>query len=283
MYSQSIYVLPGYSREYIYSILPNILTCYIVLVRFFLSALNLIGHCDASAYCPVSAPPSRPVPAAAPSLCAIMPDADGAVQVPASWTTIPSDSFTDCDTLISINIPPSVVEIEDSAFYGCINLKQVLGMVNVGKIGESAFEECRSLATFKQLSQSPHNAIPTNVKEIKDLAFYRCEALSTMNVPSAVQFIGDYAFGGCISLEQVFGMENVEYIGEEAFSGCSNLRSIPLTAVTEVGQWASGEKQYNVLENTEWMHAPRAPLDEGVAYYISAHPRRHSSVTFSLC
>jgi len=49
--------------------------------------------------------------------CAITPDANGNVVIPAGTTSIANDAYSGCTTLISVSIPASVTGIGSGAFY----------------------------------------------------------------------------------------------------------------------------------------------------------------------
>ena len=57
--------------------------------------------------------------------CAITPDRKGHVDIPSSWTVIPTDSFKECSAVKSVTIPDSVTSIGSWAFKTCTSLANV--------------------------------------------------------------------------------------------------------------------------------------------------------------
>ena len=85
-------------------------------------------------------------------------------------------------------------------------------------ICDEAFWWCESL---------PDIVIPTSVTSIGDRAFWGCRSLSDIVIPSSVTSIGDCAFWDCNSLSKIVIPSSVTSIGDSAFSDCNipdNLR-----------------------------------------------------------
>lgn len=78
-------------------------------------------------------------------------------------------------------------------------------------IGANAFYKCDPLKSIK---------IPSSVKEIKYLAFRECTSLTDVNISLGLKIIGAFAFKGCISLTSINIPSSVTDIEERAFSGC---------------------------------------------------------------
>ena len=91
-------------------------------------------------------------------------------------------------------------------------------------ICDCAFFGCDSLSEI---------VIPSSVTSIGDDAFSRCHSLSEIVIPSSVTSIGDHAFSGCDSLSEIVIPSSVTSIGDYAFSGCSSLKyiSIPKSVI----------------------------------------------------
>ena len=63
----------------------------------------------------------------------------------------------------------------------------------------------------------PERANGYKVVEICERAFWCCESITKVSLPSTIVHIGSEAFYYCKSLTDISGIENVEYIGPEAF------------------------------------------------------------------
>eukprot|EP00980_Cylindrotheca_fusiformis_P005159 scaffold1093_cov61-Cylindrotheca_fusiformis.AAC.1 len=116
------------------------------------------------------------------------------------------------------------------------------GLVRVGlqkgleQIGEFAFWECERLVRVE---------IPSTVRVIGDntfmeqcsvsrripqgkFAFSGCGCLSVVVIPATVKVVDIYAFEWCRALERVGLQEGLEEIGECAFSGCDSLAEVDI-------------------------------------------------------
>ena len=79
------------------------------------------------------------------------------------------------------------------------------------------------------------------VTSIKENAFYECESLTSIEIPSSVTSIGKSAFYYCSSLTSVTFGDNSQLtsIKENAFYCCSSLTSIEIpSSVTSIGNYA---------------------------------------------
>ena len=74
---------------------------------------------------------------------------------------------------------------------------------------------------------------------ICDNAFWFCENLQEITLPSSVTSIGDDAFFGCKNLREITLPPRVTSIGDRAFIGCRNLQEINVT---------EGNKFYRVID-----------------------------------
>lgn len=64
------------------------------------------------------------------------------------------------------------------------------------------------------------------VTEIGDDAFYDCDGLTAVNLPSTISFIGTFAFKDCTSLKEFVMPESLYMINGYAFDGCKALKTI---------------------------------------------------------
>ena len=78
--------------------------------------------------------------------------------------------------------------------------------------------------------------LSNKLKLIENYAFYNCENLTNITIPSSVTSIGDFAFGGCDSLTSIKIPDSVTSIGNMAFYYCTGLTSIVIPSnVTNIG------------------------------------------------
>ena len=103
------------------------------------------------------------------------------------------------------------------------NLETVV-LKNGVEIGENAFANATTLKSV---------TLPNTLTVIGKNAFYRCGALTTINLSNVTE-IYENAFSGCSAL-QVVNLSNITKIGATAFSGCA-LRELNLPANIEIGK-----------------------------------------------
>ena len=126
-----------------------------------------------------------------------------AITLPDGITVVPEGCFAYCSSLVDVTIPESVTTIEAAAFARCTAL--------------------------------PAITLPEGVLTIKggreyyDGAFYLCENLSTVHLPSTLLSMGDYAFLGCSNLTEITIPEGVATIEDQAFKDCTKLRTVNLS------------------------------------------------------
>ncbi len=189
------------------------------------------------------------------------------INIPSSVTSIGIEAFSGCISLISVSIPSSVRNIESEAFSGCSSLTKVEILASVTDMGEDVFLGCNGLVSAGPIGGG-YNLEFGWEKVIPAYAFFGCNSLASVNIPSGVISIGEYAFSGCSRLTSVkipstvtdiavymfedcnqltsagpigggytyeFGWE--EMIPDNAFSGCSSLTSVKIPAsVTSIGE-----------------------------------------------
>ena len=149
---------------------------------------------------------------------------------------IADDAFDDCTNLASITIPDSVTSIGSSAFTGCSSLEKV----NITDI------DAWAMIDFTSSSANPlyygaelylNGELVTQVTlsiatKIEDYAFYSCNSLTSITIPSVVTSIGNYTFDGCRSLTSATIPSSVTSIGWGVFEDCSSLTTMRVEATT---------------------------------------------------
>lgn len=165
------------------------------------------------------------------------------VRLPASFSSIISGIFAECDSLESIVIDESnpwlfspkgsnaIVDRKDSVLLAGCGSTVITSDVRV--IGQRAFFTCTNLTEVK---------IPEGVVSIQDRAFEGCINLKRLTLPESLRSIGNSAFRGCTSLESLYIPSRVTniYGGGNAFAGCIALKDI---------QVAEGNKTFDSRDN----------------------------------
>ena len=148
--------------------------------------------------------------------------------------------------LESVTLPESLEEIYDWAFSGC-GIKSIYIPRNVKKIGLGIFENCINLESINVDTQNRvfdgwanffgSNSIigydgklyagckntklgAYSFKKIGWGAFYGCEGLTEIEIPSFVEIIDGVAFSNCKNLKSVKFNEGLKSINDQAFYNC---------------------------------------------------------------
>lgn len=145
--------------------------------------------------------------------------------------TIGCNAFRDLSKLITVSLPNSVKVIQPGALNNCTKLKSVVLPEKLQSIqGEwngGAFARCSSLTDVKFKA----------CENIGSYAFYSCNALNHITLPSDLKTIDDDAFSDCYNLHSVDFPPLLERIGSYAFQSCA-LDSISLPGLTSIDEYA---------------------------------------------
>ena len=156
------------------------------------------------------------------------------VNIPESVTTIESEAFCDCWSVVELVIPHSVTDIGKGAFRGCTSLETVVLPQYINKIEDYMFLDCYELVNYEipprvtQIGESAFIVPWKNIKLPDSLVYIGKEAFrgtytQNLDIPSKVKAIGDGAFYGSNRLKSVRIPASVEFIGKEAFACCDSL------------------------------------------------------------
>ena len=121
--------------------------------------------------------------------------------IPNDITSIDEKAFYECTQIGSIHIPQGVTSIGEDAFLRCA-LKMI--RVEPGNMSYDSEGNCLiETATNTLLAGCDKSSIPFGIEIIKPYAFYRCEGLEYITIPSSVYEIGREAFAWCTGLISV--------------------------------------------------------------------------------
>lgn len=155
-------------------------------------------------------------------------------------TSIGSNAFNECYSMISVKIPSGVSSIGESAFAYCYVMSYCDVPSTVKSIGPSAFYECHNISamnipegvtsieegTFMYCWNLTLVSIPPTVKSVGEYAFYGCEKLASINFPASVKSLADYSFFGCDTLRFLRIPATLTSIGTGVFTGCDSVEYI---------------------------------------------------------
>lgn len=151
----------------------------------------------------------------------------GDYTIPSTVTTIGLYAFDHCTELTAITIPSSVVSIKEGAFSYCTGLTKLNISSSVTSIALRPFLYCSGLLNIDdknpnysaidgvffnknqtELISCPvwktgTYTIPSTVTTVFDEAFYHCDNISTIIVPSGVKSIGTFSFN-CVGLSSLY-------------------------------------------------------------------------------
>lgn len=111
--------------------------------------------------------------------------------------------------------------VDRSVAIGEVSVPATLGGCPVTGVGDYAFYNCDQITSI---------VLPSGVASVGAMAFYLCSAVQSVAVPDTVQTIGSDAFGYCSELKAIDIPASVTNIAACAFRGCSKLDAISVDA-----------------------------------------------------
>ena len=180
--------------------------------------------------------------------------------------TVCSNAFYWCTHLQNIIINGRVASIEDNAFNFCENIKTMTCSGSIDKISSGAYTINSDRKTKMSLNELHINNIkawcnnsfdygtnpigysskiyingknrcsidiPSDVKKIGNYVFYKCSALTDVNILGDGTEIGVSAFCSCWNLKSINIPDGTKIIDNSAFKYCSSLNSIILPSSLE--------------------------------------------------
>ncbi len=182
------------------------------------------------------------------------------IVVPEGVRVIGREVFNGCGELVELTLPESLTEIGYYAFSPCTELTEFWIPNAVTKLGEGVFSDCRSIKGVylgqKQQKQqtddmtkhkrnSSLSSSMSQLKEMGDYLFYRCEQLQHISIPSTVNKIGKFAFHENNRLQTIVLPEGITVIEDGLFDICRSLISVtlPQSSLIEIKDGAFRECQ----------------------------------------
>ena len=179
---------------------------------------------------------------------------------------IEEGAFQECGLLQKVDLHNAVKYIGEKAFFRCGSLQEVNFPNSVETIGERAFEGIKGCGVlyyangtrcYGWVGSRQKIATAIEIEEgvvcIDDNAFEDCDVTSVL-LPSTLKTIGEMAFFRCGSLQEINFPTSVETIGERAFEGVN---------VCGVRYYANGTRCYGWLGPRQKI-ADAIEIEEGV-------------------
>ena len=179
--------------------------------------------------------------------------------------SIGKNAFKGCSGLTSVTFGKEVAVIESDAFSGCSKIKSVYTNDLDGYCG-IAFGNQNSNPLYSTTNYSRklyvngneiqgEVVVPEGVIETGMLAFYDCEGITKVVLPSSLYIIGKHTFSGCKQLASIEMKEGLETIENSAFVRCSALTKVVLpSTLSKIVNYAfskcSGLQHVYVLAGT---------------------------------
>ena len=150
--------------------------------------------------------------------------------VPEGTIKIEKHAFGECENLISIEIPESTTDIVGNQFWGCRNMNHiVISPENevYAALNNVLFEkESKTLISYPRGIVDAEYSVPLGIVNIGESAFYNCDSLKKVVIPTTVTEIGGGAFVNCTGLTKIEIPDSVRRIGSCAFQGCNGLTTV---------------------------------------------------------
>ena len=152
--------------------------------------------------------------------------------IPACVETVGREAFMGCTSLKNLELQQGVRSLGERAFFECRALTHVQIPDSLTQIGSQAFWGCDSLKTAGPAETSGHG--PTYdvafgyEREIPDELFAYMKGLRCVVIPEGITRLGRMAFYCCDELEELVLPSTIEVIADDAIRNCPNLRSILL-------------------------------------------------------
>lgn len=105
-------------------------------------------------------------------------------------------------------------------------------------IGDYAFQNCVLLERFNSDVIGTAD-LSGNIETVGDYAYYGCQNLTQIVIPSSIHMVGDHAFDGCRNIKELNLTDRITVIGEYAFQGMQLLTAVTVyNSTNSIGRGA---------------------------------------------
>ena len=148
------------------------------------------------------------------------------ILLPKSVTSIDCIAFSECHELKNITISSTITSIGSNAFTSCNALINVdASNLNYSSIEGVLFNKTQTILIQCPESKAGTYTIPSTVISIEEMAFWYCNKLTTVLIPSSVTSIGSNAFHRS-GITAITIPSSVTSIGDQAFYDCPALINV---------------------------------------------------------
>ena len=144
----------------------------------------------------------------------------GVFAVPEGVTSIGACAFYHCKDLTCVTIPASVNRIEGLVFSDCTSLVGInvdSQNNNYSSLGGVLFNKKQTTLIQYPQGKAGNFTIPASVTSIEYPAFNGCTGLTNVTIPASVNSIADFAFGFCRSLTSLSFLGDSPSMGPNVF------------------------------------------------------------------
>ncbi|EDR24032.1 hypothetical protein, conserved [Entamoeba dispar SAW760] len=136
-----------------------------------------------------------------------------------------NDEFTDCSSLVNINIENVKFICEDKVFIHEPVLVSFNTPDNLRKINGKKIK-------MKDINEF---IIPSTITKLDDRCFFGCELLTSITIPTTISELGDYCFRCCASLKSITLPTTISEVTHCCFNECCSLSEVILpTTISEL-------------------------------------------------
>ena len=168
------------------------------------------------------------------------------------WRYTLNEKVVEGETVKTVTLDEYLGQDEEVVVPSSIEVDGAL--IPVEKIGDAAFMKIddgtgkwRDRETYAQNKTLKKITIGEGIKEIGNMSFYLCSALTEVNLPETMEKVGDFAFFGCTSLTTITLPKSVNSIGAYSFRACEALVRVNVLAEDKLPDL--GDKAFYLVDS----------------------------------